>query len=92
MRRPLIPLLFAALLASAWPAIPAAAAEDRSPGALLDRMLTEALGAIDLIVKAIPQYEAPEVLENGDILIRRKRPAPEPPETKPTIKTDSTKT
>lgn len=92
MRLPLLPLLFAALLTSAWPAVPAAAAEDRSPGALLDRMLTEALGAIDLIVRAIPQYEAPEVLENGDILIRRKRPEPEPPPSGPTTKTNATKT
>ena len=30
--------------------------------------------ALDLVLKAIPQYEAPEILENGDIIIRRKNP------------------
>ena len=30
--------------------------------------------ALDLLLKAVPQYEAPEILENGDILIRRKNP------------------
>jgi hypothetical protein len=35
---------------------------------------------LDLIIQAIPQYEMPEVLENGDILIRRK---PAPPPRKP---------
>ena len=30
--------------------------------------------ALDLVLKAIPQYEAPEILKNGDILIRRKNP------------------
>jgi len=27
------------------------------------------------MLKAIPQYEAPEILDNGDIIIRRKQPA-----------------
>ncbi len=29
------------------------------------------LNALELLLKSIPQYEAPEVLENGDIIIRR---------------------
>jgi hypothetical protein len=29
--------------------------------------------ALRLLVENIPQYELPEVLENGDIIIRRKR-------------------
>ena len=38
------------------------------------------MGMITLFINRIPVYEAPEVLENGDIIIRRK-PAPgaEPP-------------
>ena len=32
------------------------------------------LNALSLILKSIPQYKAPEVLENGDIIIRRVRP------------------
>jgi len=42
------------------------------------------LQAIELMLKAIPQYEAPEVLENGDIIIRRKNAKPDAPETRPT--------
>ena len=30
--------------------------------------------ALDLVLKAIPQYGAPDILENGDILIRRNNP------------------
>ena len=32
---------------------------------------------LELLIKAIPQYEMPEILANGDIVIRRK---PRPPE------------
>ena len=38
---------------------------------------------IDKVVKDVPQYEAPEVLDNGDIIIRRKQKADPPPETSP---------
>ena len=34
------------------------------------------LRALEGLMMSIPQYEAPEVLENGDIIIRRKRPGP----------------
>lgn len=38
------------------------------------------LGVLQLFMSRIPQYQAPEVLENGDIIIRRKRGSPsEPP-------------
>ena len=33
--------------------------------------------AIELMLEMIPQYEAPEVLPNGDIIIRRKNPSDE---------------
>ena len=32
------------------------------------------LRALETMFKSIPQYEMPEVLENGDIIIRRKKP------------------
>ena len=32
------------------------------------------LRVLDALISAIPQYEAPEILDNGDIIIRRKRP------------------
>jgi len=41
------------------------------------------LQALQLFVKSVPQFAAPEVLPNGDIIIRRihpdKMPAPETP-------------
>ena len=44
------------------------------------------LRALETMFKTIPQYEAPEVLENGDIIIRRKKPK----EKQPPDDTDST--
>jgi hypothetical protein len=32
------------------------------------------LRALNTMFKSVPQYDMPEVLENGDIIIRRKRP------------------
>ncbi len=39
------------------------------------------LRALEALMMSIPQYETPEVLENGDIIIRRKRR--DPSETPP---------
>jgi len=35
--------------------------------------LTKLLDALSIFIDSIPQYETPEVLENGDIIIRRKK-------------------
>jgi hypothetical protein len=32
--------------------------------------------ALELMLRSVPQYAKPEVLENGDIVIRRKPPRP----------------
>ena len=60
--------MVAALLLGAAPA----RAEDP-----LDRAedgMREILTALQLLIASIPQYEMPEVLENGDIIIRRVQP------------------
>ena len=48
-----------------------------------DELAAEGLGklmdALGLFIDSIPQYEAPEVLENGDIIIRRKKDKEEAP-------------
>ena len=48
----------------------------------LERAAREAagriIGALELLVKAVPQYKAPEIMPNGDIVIRRKRKDGEP--------------
>lgn len=48
--------------------------------------------ALELFIDSIPQYEVPEVTENGDIIIRRKRRPEglEPPY--PDSETDETRT
>ena len=41
----------------------------------------ELMGVLTLFIGRIPQYEAPEILDNGDIIIRRKQPkTAEPPQ------------
>jgi hypothetical protein len=45
--------------------------------------ISKLLNALDLFVKSVPQYAAPEVLPNGDIILRRLNPAPAPKPTAP---------
>ena len=49
-----------------------------SPSELAREGLERMMRALRLLVESIPQYELPEVLENGDIIIRRKHPEQEP--------------
>ena len=73
------------------PATPAAAqSEKSSPEELLEEGTRRILRAFELFIQTIPQYEMPEVLPNGDIIIRRIPPEPDPerepepaPETAP---------
>ena len=44
--------------------------------------------ALQLFLESVPQYEAPEVLDNGDIIIRRKQRNPRPEEKKPPGRSD----
>ena len=75
-------LVFAAVIALGLPAA-AMAQEEKSPGEHLDRMVQDVLDAVGLIIRMVPQYEMPEVLPNGDIIIRRIRPEePQPDEEK----------
>lgn len=54
--------------------------QEESPSELARESLEQMMRALRLMVESIPQYELPEVLDNGDIIIRRKRDqsAPEP--------------
>jgi hypothetical protein len=68
---------------------------DTSAGEQVDEALERVLGALWYVMRAIPQYELPEVLPNGDILIRRIPQEPEPeaePEKKPAPEADHTQT
>ena len=65
-------LVFASVIAVSLPA--AAFAGERSAGEQLDEVLEDVLDALTLVMRAVPQYELPEVLPNGDIIIRRVQP------------------
>lgn len=80
-------LIFAAVLIAGLPL--AAAAQEKSAGEQLDKVLEDVLDAIGLALQAVPQYELPEVLPNGDIIIRRVPPL-EPPEEKPEEEPENT--
>ena len=41
--------------------------------------IEQLLRALELMIQSIPQYEMPEIEENGDIIIRRKRKKEKPP-------------
>ncbi|MCF3630930.1 hypothetical protein RJ527_12000 [Thalassospiraceae bacterium LMO-SO8] len=68
----------AAALALMLAAAPMAAAQAQSqptdPEMLLEEGTKKILRAFELFIMTIPQYEMPEVLPNGDIIIRRKNP------------------
>lgn len=87
-------LLFAALIATLPAGIPAtAAAENEPPKGPVDETLERMLDTMRFILRAIPQYEMPEVLPNGDIIIRRVQPEPEPePEHRPEEDGDGVRT
>ncbi|MEQ8709918.1 MAG: hypothetical protein RIC36_13060 [Rhodospirillales bacterium] len=61
----------------------AVAAEKPTPEQLLEDGASKILSAIQLLLLAIPQYEAPVILDNGDILIRRVPRDPRDPEASP---------
>lgn len=49
-----------------------------SLGSVIDETTNTVLRIFGAFLKAIPQFEAPEVLPNGDIIIRRKQPGSSP--------------
>ena len=51
--------------------------EEETPSELARQGMERLVRAIELMLEMIPQYEAPEVLPNGDIIIRRKNPSDE---------------
>lgn len=57
------------------PAAQAQAQKD-SPQELFEGASRMVMQALELLMKSVPQYEPPVILDNGDILIRRK-PSPD---------------
>jgi len=66
------------------------AAQQDSPRDMAREGLEQMLRALRLLVESIPQYELPEVLENGDIIIRRKNPEGAPESEEPDFDETST--
>ncbi len=62
------------------------------PERMLEDATREVMRTLEMLLRAIPQYEAPEVLENGDIIIRRIHPKPEKQRPAPDDGTDQTRT
>jgi len=72
----------AALVAALLLAQPALAEEPpEAPLAEAEEGLRDLLLALELLIAVIPQYAMPEVLENGDIVIRRIQPPADPEDT-----------
>jgi hypothetical protein len=60
---------------AALAASPATAAEpDGSPEDLAREGVGKIVSALEMLLMTIPTYEAPEILPNGDIIIRRVNP------------------
>lgn len=58
-------------------AFPAAAADGdakETPSELMTEAMSKMVRALELMIQSIPQYEKPEITEDGDIIIRRKNP------------------
>jgi len=70
MRHILLGTAFAVFLTAS--SVSAVSAEEKSADELAVEGLSRLMDALSLFVDAIPQYSAPEILENGDIIIRRK--------------------
>jgi hypothetical protein len=60
-------------------ATPTYAHEHGTPGELALEKMQEILDTLRQMIDDLPLYEAPEILDNGDIIMRRKRPGEERP-------------
>ncbi|TQV81917.1 hypothetical protein [Denitrobaculum tricleocarpae] len=69
--------------------------ENGDPGELARESIELMMRSLNLLMDSIPQYELPEINEDGDIIIRRKRNTVEPedePEEKPDTELEKTRT
>ena len=72
--------------------VPPALAEDQkdNPESLALQGITKLMDALGAFIASIPQYEAPVMNENGDIIIRRKHPENEKQEQEPKLEETAT--
>ena len=88
----LFPALVAALLALGPVPTAGASEEGETPQELAREGMERMLRAIELMIEMVPQYEMPEVNENGDIIIRRKNPPPRREDNSDEREVDETRT
>jgi hypothetical protein len=76
MRARLLPLFALALLSAPLAGASAESPQDNTKEAeqLANEALSKMMRALDLLIMTVPRYAAPEVLPNGDIIIRRLDP------------------
>lgn len=68
------------LAASVEPEPKPAPANPSAPAELAREGVAKILQALEKLIESVPQYQMPEIDENGDIILRRKRPeTPAPP-------------
>ena len=87
MRLHLLPLFALSILAAPVASANADSLQDNAAEAerLANEALAKMMKALDLLITTVPRYAAPEILPNGDIIIRRLGPREddeEPIETK----------
>ncbi len=83
MRKNLLAVLLCSFLLgvpSAWADNHQPPLDEETPQELLNDAANRLVRALELILMAIPQYSSPEMLENGDIIIRRVWPEGEGPD------------
>ena len=84
-------LLAAAMLTIGLLLVPCASAradepaKEDTPGELARESIEQMMRALRLLVDSIPQYELPEMLDNGDIIIRRRNPHDPAPSDEPEV-------
>ena len=79
MKHWLAALGVSAALVLATPAVAEESPESEDPGVLARDGIERLMRALEAVIDMIPQYEMPEINEDGDIIIRRKRDvAPKP--------------
>jgi len=76
LRRSIVALPVLAALTA--PVVAAEPETKETPSELMSDAMSQMVRALELFIKSIPQYEKPEITEDGDIIIRRKRPGAEP--------------
>ena len=81
MRHFLIPCILVAALVAPVPVLAPVLAHEsenprQAPKELLEQATRDMMRIFEMLLQSIPQYQAPEILENGDIIIRRVHPKP----------------